>query len=170
MATDLPQEATKRLQPKKQTLDDAYAIPANFLEIDVVNPVTHGVARTRFTDYEVRMRVRKPPPFFYLFSPFLSSTSQIFRSSNRRNPVSEEGTVTLNGYETNLNETARLWFLLFRERPGNGRCRSEVMMDCLKRISSKIEGVAWNYLLTRWLVIHWLKTNDVSTCSFRNRS
>lgn len=66
MATDLPQEATKRLQPKKQTLDDAYAIPANFLEIDVVNPVTHGVARTRFTDYEVRMRVRKPPTFCYL--------------------------------------------------------------------------------------------------------
>lgn len=53
----IPQEATKRLQPKKQTLDDAYAIPANFLEIDVVNPMTHGVARTRYTDYEVRMRV-----------------------------------------------------------------------------------------------------------------
>jgi sorting nexin-3/12 len=54
---ELPQEATRRLQPKKQTLDDAYAAPANFLEIDVVNPITHGVGRTRFTDYEVRMRV-----------------------------------------------------------------------------------------------------------------
>lgn len=53
----LPQEATRRLQPKKQTLDDAYAAPANFLEIDVVNPITHGIGRTRFTDYEVRMRV-----------------------------------------------------------------------------------------------------------------
>jgi len=58
-ATDLPQEATRRLQAKKQTLDDAYAIPANFLEIDVVNPITHGIARTRYTDYEVRMRVSK---------------------------------------------------------------------------------------------------------------
>lgn len=55
--TDIPQEATKRLQAKKQTLDDAYAAPANFLEIDVVRPETHGLARTRYTDYEVRMRV-----------------------------------------------------------------------------------------------------------------
>jgi len=58
--TDLPQEATRRLQAKKQTLDDAYAIPANFLEIDVVNPITHGIARTRYTDYEVRMRSNLP--------------------------------------------------------------------------------------------------------------
>lgn len=55
--TETPTEATRRLQSKKQTLDDAYAAPANFLEIDVVNPITHGMARTRYTDYEVRMRV-----------------------------------------------------------------------------------------------------------------
>lgn len=48
---------TKRLESKKQTLDDAYAVPANFLEIDVVNPETHGVGKKRYTDYEVRMRV-----------------------------------------------------------------------------------------------------------------
>lgn len=58
MATDVPpQDATKRLQTKKQTLDDAYAPPANYLEIDVGNPTNHGVARKRYTDYEVRMRV-----------------------------------------------------------------------------------------------------------------
>ena len=28
-------DATRRLNSKKQTLDDAYAVPANFLEIDV---------------------------------------------------------------------------------------------------------------------------------------
>ena len=50
-------EATRRLHTKKQTLDDAYAAPANFLEIDVINPITHGVAKKRYTDYEVRMRV-----------------------------------------------------------------------------------------------------------------
>ena len=50
-------EATKRIPPKKQTLDDAYAVPANFLEIDVINPVTHGIEKKRYTDYEVRMRV-----------------------------------------------------------------------------------------------------------------
>lgn len=54
---ELPNEATRRLQSKKQTLDDAYAAPANFLEIDVLNPITHGMARARYTDYEVRMRV-----------------------------------------------------------------------------------------------------------------
>jgi hypothetical protein len=54
---DTTAEATKRLHVKKQTLDDAYAAPANFLEIDVVNPITHGVAKKRYTDYEVRMKV-----------------------------------------------------------------------------------------------------------------
>lgn len=48
----------QRLDPQKQTLDDAYAAPANFLEVDVVSPETHGVGKKRYTDYEVRMRVR----------------------------------------------------------------------------------------------------------------
>ncbi len=49
--------ATQRIAPKPQTLDEAYAPPANFLEIEVANPITHGVAKTRYTDYEIRMRV-----------------------------------------------------------------------------------------------------------------
>ena len=52
------EDATKRLISKKQTLDDAYAAPANFLEIDVINPITHGIGNKRYTDYEVRMKVR----------------------------------------------------------------------------------------------------------------
>lgn len=57
--SDTTADATRRLNVKKQTLDDAYAAPANFLEIDVVNPVTSITAnKKRFTDYEVRMRVR----------------------------------------------------------------------------------------------------------------
>lgn len=56
--SDNTAEATRRLNVKKQTLDDAYAIPANFLEIDVVNPLTTVTAgKKRYTDYEVRMRV-----------------------------------------------------------------------------------------------------------------
>ena len=51
------EDATKRLMSKKQTLDDAYAAPANFLEIDVINPITHGIGNKRYTDYEVRMKV-----------------------------------------------------------------------------------------------------------------
>ena len=49
--------ATQRLPPRSQTLDEAYAPPANFLEIEVTNPITHGVGKTRYTDYEIRMRV-----------------------------------------------------------------------------------------------------------------
>ena len=48
---------TKRLDFKKQSLDDAYAAPANLLEIEVCNPDTHGFGRNRYTDYEVKMRV-----------------------------------------------------------------------------------------------------------------
>ena len=68
--------ATARINSKKQTLDDAYAPPANFLEIDVLDSQTHGVGKNRYTDYEVRMRVcsddlfskfpstqEDPPPF-----------------------------------------------------------------------------------------------------------
>lgn len=64
--SDTTVEATRRLNVKKQTLDDAYAAPANFLEIDVVNPVTTiGVGKKRFTDYEVKMRVSILPPRYY---------------------------------------------------------------------------------------------------------
>ena len=42
------EDATKRLSSKKQTLDDAYAAPANFLEIDVINPITHGIGGKRY--------------------------------------------------------------------------------------------------------------------------
>lgn len=48
---------TKRLEPKKQSLDDAYAAPANLLEIEVAEPENHGFGRQRYTDYEIRMRV-----------------------------------------------------------------------------------------------------------------
>ncbi|XP_037080712.1 sorting nexin-12-like [Pollicipes pollicipes] len=58
--TEASLDATRRLAAKKQTLDDAYAAPANFLEIDVVNPITHGLGTKRYTDYEVRMRTNLP--------------------------------------------------------------------------------------------------------------
>ena len=57
MAT--PDRMTQRLAPKDQTLQEAYDIPANFLEIDVCNPETHGLAAKRYTDYEVRLKVGK---------------------------------------------------------------------------------------------------------------
>jgi sorting nexin-3/12 len=52
-----PDNSIKRLDFKHQTLDDAYAVPANLLEIEVGSPETHGLGRNRYTDYEVKMRV-----------------------------------------------------------------------------------------------------------------
>jgi len=66
----IPRADTKRLAPKKQTLDDAYAAPANFLEIDVSNPETHGFGRNRYTDYEVRMKVKKCALYLNLVSVY----------------------------------------------------------------------------------------------------
>ncbi|KRZ84288.1 Sorting nexin-12 [Trichinella sp. T8] len=48
--------STLRLPTKRQTLDEAYAPPANFLEIEVCNPITHGVGKNRYTDYDIRMK------------------------------------------------------------------------------------------------------------------
>ena len=42
----------------KISLEDRYDPPANFLEIEVLNPETHGFGNKRYTDYEVRMKVR----------------------------------------------------------------------------------------------------------------
>ena len=61
-------DSTQRLNVKKQTLDDAYAVPANVLEIDIINPVTsYGVGNKRFTDYEVHMKVTFRFLFIYNF-------------------------------------------------------------------------------------------------------
>ena len=70
---------TKRLESKKQTLDDAYAAPANFLEIDVINAETHGVGKKRYTDYEVRLRVRSCLILhFVMITPFSTGISWWF--------------------------------------------------------------------------------------------
>lgn len=51
---------TSRIEAKPQSISEAYAVPANFLEIDVCNPQTHGVGKKRYTDYEVRMKTNIP--------------------------------------------------------------------------------------------------------------
>ncbi|VDP94659.1 unnamed protein product [Echinostoma caproni] len=52
--------ATQRLAPRRQTIEDAYSPPANFLEIDVCRPLTHGEGKNRYTDYEVNLRTNLP--------------------------------------------------------------------------------------------------------------
>jgi sorting nexin-3/12 len=49
---------TARISIRPQTLREAYDPPANVLEVDVINPQTHGLANKRYTDYEVRLRVK----------------------------------------------------------------------------------------------------------------
>ncbi|EPB78777.1 hypothetical protein ANCCEY_02167 [Ancylostoma ceylanicum] len=86
--------ATQRLQPKRQTLDEAYAPPANFLEIEVVNPITHGVGKMRYTDYEIRLR-------FFISSP-------TFRFLNKKNPAFVADTAISIGSVENWRGIARV--------------------------------------------------------------
>ena len=83
-------ESTKRLMAKKQTLDDAYAPPTNFLEIDVCNPLTHGLARNRFTDYEVKVKVNI---LIMLFSDGFTIyiLQELFRPSGCKHVIMEMG-------------------------------------------------------------------------------
>ena len=43
-----------------QQIDDIYAQPENFLEIEVRNPLTHGFGRKMYTDYEIICRTNIP--------------------------------------------------------------------------------------------------------------
>ncbi|XP_072451538.1 sorting nexin-12 isoform X2 [Chiloscyllium punctatum] len=61
MAEALGVADTRRLHSKPQDLNDAYGPPSNFLEIDIFNPQTVGVGRSKYTTYEVRMRIVVPP-------------------------------------------------------------------------------------------------------------
>eukprot|EP00038_Savillea_parva_P023435 m.40930 g.40930 ORF g.40930 m.40930 type:complete len:162 (+) comp6047_c0_seq2:229-714(+) len=45
---------------RMQTLEDAYAEPTNFLEIEVVDPVNHGFGKKRYTDYTVIVNTNLP--------------------------------------------------------------------------------------------------------------
>eukprot|EP00124_Ichthyophonus_hoferi_P004868 Ihof_evm4s597 gene=Ihof_evmTU4s597 len=49
-----------RMAMNRQTVEDSYAVPADFLEIEVKNPRTYGEGRNRYTDYEVAMSTNIP--------------------------------------------------------------------------------------------------------------
>eukprot|EP00092_Neocalanus_flemingeri_P007225 GFUD01007804.1.p1 GENE.GFUD01007804.1~~GFUD01007804.1.p1 ORF type:complete len:162 (+),score=22.98 GFUD01007804.1:241-726(+) len=54
------QESTKRIVPQRQTLDEAYSPPANYLEISLNDAQTHGEGRARFTDFRLEMKTNMP--------------------------------------------------------------------------------------------------------------
>lgn len=71
---NLENQSICRLATKKQSLDDMYSVPANFLEIDVINPQTTIVAgKKKFTDYEIRMRVSEAIFVVFCFEHPISS-------------------------------------------------------------------------------------------------
>ena len=49
-----------RLGRRKVDLDDAYAQPANFLEIEVHDPITQGGGNLRFTEYTITTKTNLP--------------------------------------------------------------------------------------------------------------
>ncbi|CAF1556626.1 unnamed protein product, partial [Didymodactylos carnosus] len=57
---DADRREIARLPVRPISLEDRYDPPANFLEIEVLNPETHGFGQKRYTDYEVRMKTNLP--------------------------------------------------------------------------------------------------------------
>ncbi|XP_023328892.1 sorting nexin-3 [Eurytemora carolleeae] len=53
-------ESTQRIATNKQSLDDAYSAPANYLEISVTDAKTYGEGRQRFTDYAISTKTNIP--------------------------------------------------------------------------------------------------------------
>jgi len=46
-----------RLNYKEQSTDERYSLPENFLEVEVLNPTTHGEGRNRYTTYDIKVTV-----------------------------------------------------------------------------------------------------------------
>lgn len=49
-----------RQETRHQTAEELYGVPENFLEIEVRNPMTHGLGRKMYTDYEIVCRTNIP--------------------------------------------------------------------------------------------------------------
>ncbi|KAE8226946.1 hypothetical protein CF319_g534 [Tilletia indica] len=48
------------LNTRRETLEEMYGVPENFLEVEVKNPITHGFGRKAYTDYEIVTRTNIP--------------------------------------------------------------------------------------------------------------
>lgn len=53
----------------KESPEDMYGVPENFLEVEVRNALTHGYGRKQFTDYEIITRVRTSVSFLIFIPP-----------------------------------------------------------------------------------------------------
>jgi sorting nexin-3/12 len=53
-------DSLTRLPVKQQSMDDAYGIPENFLEVEVSDPQTRGVGKFMYTDYKITLNTNIP--------------------------------------------------------------------------------------------------------------
>ncbi|KAJ2501835.1 Sorting nexin-3 [Coemansia sp. RSA 1972] len=52
--------STRPLPAREQTAEEQYGAPESYLEIEVKNPITHGVGRKMYTDFEIICRTNIP--------------------------------------------------------------------------------------------------------------
>lgn len=50
---------TKTNNKQRLQFDEMYSVPESFLEIEIRNPMTHGIGRKMYTDYEIVCMVRE---------------------------------------------------------------------------------------------------------------
>lgn len=55
-----PFARVESLNQRRETPEDMYGVPENFLEVEVINPQTHGYGRKMYTDYEIVTRTNIP--------------------------------------------------------------------------------------------------------------
>ncbi|EGG05194.1 uncharacterized protein MELLADRAFT_36961 [Melampsora larici-populina 98AG31] len=96
-----------------QTLDEMYAVPENYLEIEVRHPVTHDNVRKPYTDYEITCRTNIPAfkvkssSVRRRYSDFEAFRDILERESTRVNIPSLPGKVFTNRFSDEVIETRR---------------------------------------------------------------
>ncbi|MBW0491731.1 hypothetical protein O181_031446 [Austropuccinia psidii MF-1] len=96
-----------------QTLDEMYAVPENWLEIEVRNPITYDNVRKPYTDYEIICRTNIPAfkvkysSVRRRYSDFEAFRDILERETTRVNIPSLPGKVFTNRFSDEVIETRR---------------------------------------------------------------
>ncbi|OAV88483.1 hypothetical protein PTTG_09833 [Puccinia triticina 1-1 BBBD Race 1] len=96
-----------------QTLDEMYAVPENYLEIEVRNPMTYDNIRKPYTDYEITCRTNIPAfkvkysSVRRRYSDFEAFRDILERETTRVNIPSLPGKVFTNRFSDEVIETRR---------------------------------------------------------------
>ncbi|PLW33420.1 hypothetical protein PCANC_00712 [Puccinia coronata f. sp. avenae] len=96
-----------------QTLDEMYAVPENYLEIEVRNPITYDNIRKPYTDYEITCRTNIPAfkvkysSVRRRYSDFEAFRDILERETTRVNIPSLPGKVFTNRFSDEVIETRR---------------------------------------------------------------